>query len=165
MDMTHQEAQRLIQNDSDQALAPAQRKMLESHLATCSECREYAYSFRKMESVLRPLLQRQWNEHPIPFSIGLLTAKSNQKAPYDALLATRIATVSLMFIVFMVSAWQFMISRPRIDSPILASVPAIPVPSTSTRMTSTQAGLNDCHEISYRVHQNDTLASIALQFS
>jgi predicted anti-sigma-YlaC factor YlaD len=165
MDMTHQEAQRLIQNDSDRALAAAQRKMLESHLATCNECREYAHSVRKMESILRPLLQRQWNEDPIPLSIGLLTSKSNQKAPYGALLATRIAAVSVMFIVFMVSTWQFMISRPRIDSPILASVPAIPVPSTSTRMTSTQAGLNNCHEISYRAHQDDTLASIALQFS
>jgi hypothetical protein len=114
-----------------------------------------------MESVLRPLLQQQWRQRPVPLSVGMLVSRESRTTE-GMMLATRIAAVSVMFIAFMFSALQFTVTGNGAASPVLANVPSMPIPSTSTQLTSTEIG---CGSISYLVQKNDTLASIASQFS
>ncbi len=165
MPITHAEAHRLLHFASDEPLKAFQKQILVSHLESCTQCQEYAKSIQKMESILHPLLQRQWNQHPVPFSVEQLLSRGNPKISDRTLLATRIAAVSVMFMVFMFSAWQFMVAKPGGSGPVLASVPPIPIPSTSTtQFISTQTQTRSCEELGYVVQQNDTLEYIAIRF-
>lgn len=165
MQITHQEARRLIQLEADEALPGSQKQTLDSHLRVCAECQQYANSLRRMESLLQPLMQRQWNRQPAPLSIAALASSVNQRAPAGMILATRIAVVSVMFVAFMISLWQFTLSNPSRAQPVLASIPPMPIPSTSTQLVSTITQSNTCKETIYSVGEHDTLASIAAQFS
>lgn len=166
MVITHKEARRLIHFASDGTLKVDQQEILESHLASCAECRNYADSIRKMESSLHVLLRRQWTQPPIPLSIETLLSGQNSKWPNSSiLLATRIATVAVMFVVFVFSAWQFAFSKTSVDGSVPASVPSIPIPSTSTQLVSTRTQTQTCEDARYVVQADDTLASIAFRFS
>jgi LysM repeat protein len=165
MQITHEEARRLIHFASDETLKTYQKEMLDSHLASCRECQEYAESTKNMESVLRPLLQKQWNRQPPPLSMDALLLRQDSRLSKSMLLATRIAAVGVMFVVFMFSAWQFALSKPSMAGSLLASVPPIPIPSTSTQLVSTKMQSKACDQITYIVKENDTLVSIAAKFS
>ena len=165
MPITHTEAQRLLNFASDKTLKDDQKRILDSHLESCIQCQEYATSIEKMESILHPLLQRQWNQQPILLSVDRLLSRGNSKLLDGKLLATRIAAVSVMFMVFMFSAWQFMVAKPGGSGPVLASVPPMPIPSTSTtQFISTKTQTRSCEELGYIVQGHDTLESIAIRF-
>jgi len=165
MPITHAEAHKLLHFASDETLKAYQKQILDSHLESCAQCQEYAKSIQKMESVLDPLLQRQWNQHPIPLSVDQLLFRGNPKYLEGKLLATRITAISVMFMVFMFSAWQFMLAKPGASGPVLASVPPIPIPSTSTtQFISTKTQTRSCEELGYVVQGHDTLESIAIRF-
>jgi LysM repeat protein len=165
MPVTHEEARSLIHLDLDGGLRTSQKQMLDSHLAVCSECQRYANSMRKMETGLRPLLQRQWNRQPDPLSMSVIDSSVKFKISDGMILATRIAAVGVMFIVFMFSAWQFTFARLSEPRPVLASVPPIPIPSTSTQFVGTVTQTQSCEELRYIVEKKDTLASITDKFS
>jgi LysM domain len=165
MPITHAEAQRLLNLASDKTLKDYQKQILDSHLESCTQCQEYTTSIEKMESVLQPLLQRQWNQQLTPLSVDQLLSRGNPKIVNITLLATRIAALSVMFIVFMFSAWQFMSAKPGVSGPVLASVPPLPIPSTSTQQfISTKTQTRSCEELGYVVQQHETLESIAIRF-
>lgn len=138
--------------------------MLAEHLASCAACQQYADSLSKMESVLRPLLQRQWTQQPVPFPMGAIISRESVKNSNLMILTTRIAAIGVMFMIFVFSAWQLTISRTSSASPIQANVPLIPIPSTSTQLVATNTENGACEETVYVVQENDTLASIAARF-
>ena len=162
MQITHQEARTWVQLNSDSGLNAVQKQMLDSHLNVCVECRNYAQSIHRMEATLRPLLQRQWNQQAIPLPIGALVSRGHSRTSENMILATRIAAAGVMFIAFLFSVLQFTIFAPPGASPVLSSVPSMPIPSTSTQWVSTESR---CGNVSYVVRKNDTLASIASQYS
>jgi LysM repeat protein len=166
MQITHEEAQNLIQLDLDRGLTFQQKNILDAHLLSCANCQKYAKGLRDMESILRPLLQRQWTRQPIPLPINILASKS-KAVPLDRkFLATRIAAVTVMFVVFMFSAWQFSTSRPSGWEPAAANkVPPVPTPVTSAQVVITRTQTQACEETSYVVAKNDTLPAIALRFA
>ena len=165
MPITHAQAHSLLHFAADETLKDDQKQILDSHLASCPQCQEYAKSIRNMESILQPLLQRQWNRQPTPLSVDILLSKGTFKISEGKLLATRIAALSVMFIAFMFGAWQFILTKPGTSGPVLASVPPIPIPSTSTtQFISTKTQTRSCEELGYVVQQHDTLESIALRF-
>jgi LysM repeat protein len=161
--MTHQEAHTLIHLSLDGSLNMQQKRMLDVHLASCPQCQQYANSMRSMESILRPLLQRQWTQQAVPLPIGALISRSQTKTSDSMVLATRIAAIGVMFMIFVFSAWQFTVSRPG-TNPMQANVPLIPVPSTSTQLVATNTQNGACYETTYVVQENDTLASIGVKF-
>lgn len=163
--LTHTEAHSLIHLAADGALTIDQQKVLKEHVESCLECRRYAQSIGNVEAFLHQLLQRQWNRQPIPLAIGLLISKSSHKAADEMLFVTRIAALSVVFMLFVFSAWQFTISKSSISAPAQANVPLIPVPSTSTHLTATNTLGQPCEQTTYVVQENDTLASIALRFA
>lgn len=164
MQITHQEARRWIQIDSDGGLRASEKAVLEAHLILCADCRKYAHSMKRMEIVLRPLLKRQWNQQPTPLSITLLQSRSQTRGSDSMILATRIAAISVMFLAFLFSAWQLSASSSNVSAPALASGPAFPpVAFTSTQRITATTG--SCTETIYVVQENDTLAHIAFRFA
>lgn len=161
MQITHEQARTWIHLASDESLNIDQKQMLRLHLDLCGDCRKYADGIQNMESLLRPLLQRQWNQQPVPLSIGGLISRGHSRTPDARVMATRIAAMCIMFLTFVFSAWQFSSLGSRSSSPGLANVPSMPMP-LATSLTSTQTV---CGSILYVVGKNDTLASIASQFS
>jgi LysM repeat protein len=163
MQITHEEARRLIQFNVDDTLNPQEKTVLSTHLQMCFGCRVYAEEINELESTLVPLMKRQWNRRPIPLSITTLKAKRNIKLFSKNILAIRKAIISFIFVAFAVSMWQFMDSGQQLPglSPIIVS----PLPTPSIESTSTTISSKNCEHIRYIVQANDTLSSIADQFS
>jgi predicted anti-sigma-YlaC factor YlaD len=155
--MTHEEARKLIHLSLDGSLNNQQKRMLDQHLASCQECRQHANSLHKMESILRPFLRRQWTEQPVPVLMDMLVSQSSIRNSNSMMLATRIAAIGVMFMVFVFSAWQFTLSRPSAGPSIPAAIPLIPVPSTSTQLVATRTQNGTCEQTTYVVR-------IALKF-
>lgn len=165
MQITHEEAHKLIQFEADGELKLQQRNMLASHLQECATCQQYADSIETMESILRPMLHRIWDQEHRPLPLRMLMAKENSSVSERLLMATRIAALAVAFLAFFAGAWNFTLSSRRTPTPFLQSVPVIPTPFISTMTVGTQTGFENCTMISYAVEDNDTLAGIADQFS
>src|SRR5689334_1433246 len=100
MQITHDEARKLIQFSADQALQPQEKNTLQLHLKDCDECRSFANDIREVEILLIPVMKRQWSLQPSPLPIELLTEKRNIKWRTNILLTTRTALISLVFFAF-----------------------------------------------------------------
>ena len=161
MQVTHEEARRLIQFHTDRSLPATEIDRLSSHLKNCSACYAYAEEIRQVEDILRPVMKRHWDRRPTPLSISALTSK-NPKRPLSIGLTTRTALISLVFVAFLFSAWQFIIP----GTPTSGQLPegVLLIPSASTQSTSTVSVFESCEEMPYIVQKTDTLASIADQF-
>lgn len=164
MQITHEEAHKLIQFRADGALKLHERHLLASHLETCADCQQYATGIGKVETVLRPLLGRQWNSEHLPLSIELLRRKE-RSASERMLVASRVAAFAVVFVAFFFGAWNFTVYSHRSPAPFEPGVPLIPTPFTSTVTAGTEVSFKSCAMIPYVVQPNDTLARIAYQFS
>lgn len=165
MQISHEEAHRLIQFHIDGELKTPQSNLLTSHLRECAKCQQYAATIEKMESVLRPLLHRNWDRDPLPLSISMLLEKDKYRASDRIVVATRIAALAVVFLAFFASAWNFASTSRQTPTPLLQNVPVIPTPFTSTMTVGTEIGFENCTMLSYLIQKNDTLASIASQFA
>ena len=139
--------------------------LLSTHLNNCIECAAYANEISEVTSILPPMLKRQWDVQPIPLSIAALTGR-NEKIKSNNSLTMRTASVSLVMMLLFFSVWQFVVSGSSGTIQIPASIPPAPTPSSVlVKSTSTQRTLEGCEIVPYVVQENDTLASIASQFS
>src|SRR5574341_370571 len=163
MEITHEEARKLIQHNADEALNQNQRITLQSHLDSCANCRAYATKLRETENTLRRLMHRQWDLHPTPLSMNVLASKRNFTRELGILLTTRKALVSIAIMVFIFGLWQFRLTDSKIPGEAQLSI--LPVPTPSAQLTRTKIMLQNCEEIRYKVQEHDTLESIADQFS
>lgn len=163
MFITHEEARKLIQFEADESLRLNLKNMLLSHLEDCAECRTYADSLRRMESVLKPMMKRQWTQPHLPLPVGALLSNGTPRKPSSMVLATRISVVGMIAIAFLFSVWQFTVSIGPTPGPVSASAPPIPTPST--QLTGTGTTSQTCTQTRYIVQENDTLESIAFRFA
>jgi hypothetical protein len=163
MQIGHEEARKLIQFSLEQTLETHEKSKLQTHLDTCESCRAYAEDLAEVESVLIPLMERQWNFQPTPLSIRSISEKRISKLDNSMILATRTAMISIIFVAFIFSIWQFTQSGKQTSDKMPVGVP--PVPTPSMHSTSTKIVFRNCEEITYQVRENDTLEKIAHQFS
>jgi LysM domain-containing protein len=165
MPITHEEAHELIQFRLDKVLAPQEKNMLQVHLNDCVECRAFADEIRGLENLLVPVMTKQWAIQPIPLSIESVTnkRKRNSQLQTSIILVTRTAMISIVFAAFVFSTWQFTQSGNPTFNP--KSVNGLPIPTPSGQSTSTKISFQNCAEATYQVQENDTLESIASQFS
>ena len=162
MQITHEEALRLIQFNADRALSVEKEAILDQHLRTCAECRTYAKQFSKMEVALLNVMRKQWNLRPIPLAIDKLTEKKNSRKIPGTLMLTRSTVIGIAFLTFIFIGWQFAIT----NNPLNGSLPVLPViPTPSIFYTATSYTLQDCVKVPYHVQESDTLQSIADHFS
>jgi len=165
MSITHEQAQRLIQLNMDQKLSREESAKLSAHLCGCGECMAYASEIKEVADMLPPLLRRQWNVQPVRLSIPALAGK-NEKPQSNPLLTMRTAAVSLAVMALFFSAWQFLLSSQSPPGRVSSAIPPVPTPSSpSLQMISTQLTLEGCAIMSYTVQEQDTLSSLAEQFS
>ncbi|HLO18704.1 MAG TPA: LysM peptidoglycan-binding domain-containing protein [Anaerolineales bacterium] len=162
MQITHEEAQRLIQFNADNALGSNEKNLLVAHLQECISCRVYAQDIKEVESILLPLMKRQWNLQPVPLSGNTLTTKRNSAIQARMALVTRTAMIGVVLLGFIFSVWQFTLSNRQLPSSLVG---VLPVPTPSTQSTSTEINLQNCEELFYQVKESDTLESIAARFS
>lgn len=163
MQITHEEARKLIQFGLDQMLKPQEKNMLQIHLEDCIECRTFFGDLKEVDNLLLPTMLRQWNLQPTPLSIGALINKRQSRLQSNIILTTRMAIISIIFAAFIFSAWQFTQSGKQTSNPLPVGV--LPVPTPSSQSTSTEISFQNCGAMSYQVQENDTLESIAAQFS
>jgi LysM repeat protein len=163
MSITHDEARRLIQFKADEELKEFDKNLLETHIRSCPECQSYEADLNDLESTLRPLLRRKWNQSPLPYSTTSLVARISKKSAQNIFVATRIAAMGLICIAFLFNIWQF--TRPGGQGSIQpsANIPLIPTPSQQS--TQIKMTYPKCEPIVYVVQQEDTLGSIASRFS
>jgi len=161
MPITHAEAHRLIQFDADDVLNAAQKRALAAHLEDCPECRSYSEDIRELEIILLPAMQKHWSLQPLPLSITTLVTKSASKVQASLILTTRRAAVATVLIAFVFGAWQFALANMQGSGHLPLIVAPVPTPSTQ----STRTKIVNCTEIFYKVREDDTLESIASQFS
>lgn len=161
--MTHDEARKLIQLNADEALSEQEMSRLSAHLGECLECRTYAEEIKEVESILAPLMKRQWSLQSIPYPVVSFPIRKNIKTWMSALLATRRAAIGVVLLAFVFSAWQFALSE-RQGTTVLP-VGVLPVPTPSTQSTNTLSTSQSCEETRYVVREGDTLEGIAHQFA
>ena len=163
MAITHAKARKLINFSADKGLTTIEKALLSTHLDTCAECRIYSAEIADIERLLLPLMKKQWDLQPAPLSVGTLKAQSETKLSANTTVTIRRVMVSLVFALFMLSAWQFALS----GNPLLGQSTAInlPVQTPSIQSTSTEIDFENCATMLYTVQANDTLASIAERFS
>ena len=165
MQITHEQARKLIQFSLDGVLQTAERAMLSAHLQECLDCRDYANELKEVEANLLPVMKKQWKARPIPLSIPLLVQSKTSIINTSKLLTMRNAVLSLIFVAFFFSAWKFVASGLSASGQSPLVVPLVPTPSTqSARSTNTASSPENCEMLVYRVQPNDTLASLASHF-
>jgi hypothetical protein len=116
-----------------------------------------------VETLLLPVMRKHWNLQPAPLSIAALIKNKNSRWRSSILLTTRTALISIVFAMFVFSAWQFARSGSQTSRSMPISL--LPIPTPSGQSTSTMISLQNCEETMYPVQENDTLESIALRFS
>jgi hypothetical protein len=163
MQITHQEARRLIHFHSDDALKAQEKSMLLAHLTACPECRIYAEEIKEVEIMLVPVMKKHWDARPIPLSIHELKAKRISSTRSGNLLTIRMALMSFVLAALIFSTWQF--TRTGLPSDEEPSLAFAPLPTPSVERTSTAISSDDCGVIQYTIQPGDTLESIAQQFS
>ena len=163
MQITHQEARRLIQFHSDGALNSQEKVVLFAHLKACSECSTYAEEINEVENLLPSIMKRQWDLRPLPFSMDAIHARGKSKAITNNILTIRTAIITVIFAVFTFTAWRFTLSGNQKGNQIPLGIP--PAPTPSAQSTSTRIMSENCEFGFYTIQPNDTLTSIAHQFS
>src|ERR1044071_5362109 len=100
MQITHEEAHKLIQFSIEQVLIPQEKNALRAHLESCVECRAYAEEIKEVESILVPLMKRQWSLQAAPLSIPALVQRKSLNWQTNMMLATRTVMISIVFAAF-----------------------------------------------------------------
>ncbi len=175
-EITHQEAQRLLQSAADQTLGADDKSALDAHLATCQACSNYANNLTALEADLRRVLHAQLDNQYPNLDLQAITSPATHFtwtslfSPTHAMgKATIIATLLLgYFIISNLFGGQLSISESKTPT-------IIPTPNDSTLVfttsptpssPSTLIGLTTqgCENIIYVIQVDDTLKEIALQF-
>lgn len=163
MQITHEEARKLIQIKLDHALHDDKRNILDRHLESCMDCRKYASSLEEVEFHLLSLMHRKWDLKPIPHPRGTVRSRRPFKIPAQVILITRMIAMGMICIAFLFNIWQSVQSGIQDGGQPSVGVP--PVPTPSMHSTSTDIGYRECEKTLYTVQENDTLETIAHQFS
>ncbi len=163
MSITHKQARELLQFNLDGVLQAAEKARLSAHLQDCIDCKAYARELKEVEAILVPVLKRQWNRTAFPLSIDALLQRKSAKVKANTSLSMRRTVVGVAVLAIFFSVWQFVV----LGSPAFSQLPAraFTAPTPSLELTSTEIALKDCQWTLYVVQPDDTLASVAAQFS
>ncbi|MBI5944356.1 MAG: LysM peptidoglycan-binding domain-containing protein [Chloroflexi bacterium] len=161
--ISHEDACRLISMSADQVLDSDKNSILMAHLVNCEDCRSYANEVNEVEIVLRKLGQKFSPRHA-PLDAAQILSRSKKADPSSAPSFTFAKLGMMVFIVFTAAivSWQF--STRNTVSPT-AIYTAVPIPTPSTYLTSTNSILPNCEFTPYQIQEGDTLDSISEQFS
>ena len=160
MQITHDEARRMIEYDSERALNSEKQKTLTAHLQECEACRLHAVEMKEVENVLRGVMQKHWHQHPLPLSMDSIKIHAkNVNSPF----AWRMSLASIVMVTFLFLIWGF--KNTALNSSHQTPLGILPVPTPSVQLTMASAISTGCDSVIYEVQEFDTLEDIADQFS
>ena len=173
-ELTHQEAQRLLQSAADQKLGGDVKSALDAHLEQCVECRGYEKDLTALESGLRKVLHAQLDSQHPSLDLQAITNPAYSTwtsvfSPAHALGKVTIVTTLLLgyFIISNLFGGQLpitgnetptMVPTPNDSTLVFITSPTPSSPSTLIRL------MQGCEFINYIVGADDMLENIALQF-
>ena len=163
MQITHTEAQQLIQYDLDRALNSEKQKTLLAHLQECDACRAYADGMHNMENALNQVMHKQWNHHPLPLSMDSIRPQNILQKSTHSLFGLRTALVSILLVAFSFLIWQLTTTVYNSTEQVPSSILSVPTPSIQLSTASFESP--KCAWSLHKVEPSDTLESIALQYS
>ena len=163
MQISHADAQQLIQYDLDRALNSEKQKTLFAHLQDCDECRAYADRMFNIEKILNQVMNKKWQHHPLPLSLDSIRPQSGLRKYTHSLFGLRTALISVVLVAFSFLIWQLRTTMNDSRGPIALSLAPVPTPSTQLSTASLES--LQCEWSLYEVDRLDTLESIALKYS
>lgn len=163
MPITHTEAHKLIQYGLDQALGPEKQKSLSVHLDACEGCRRYTIEMHNLENQLRHVRDKQWSHTPLPLSIDPIKTQINlPKRPLN-LFPLRTVLVSIVLVGFSFFIWQLASTMYQPSGQTSSTI--LPIPTPSIDLSTPSLASTTCEWTLYTVKTQDTLDSIAFQYS
>ena len=159
MQITHSEARWLIEYDSDRALNLEKQRALTAHLQECKACRLHAVEMNDVENVLRSVMQKHWNQRPLPLSLDSIKIQAKNG---KSLWAWQMSLASIAIVTFLFLIWGFKITA--FNSSDQTPLGSLPVPTPSVQLTTASAISTRCGSVIYEVQEFDTLEDIADQF-
>lgn len=163
MQISHEEARRLIHFKADNGLNSLHEEALDSHLQVCVECKKYSEMIKDTEVVLQQTLRKHWNIHPLPLQVDAIYARISSGGIGSIILAIRKTAIGIAVATFVLFIWQSMNIR-ELSSQQTPQGMVLLAPTPLTH-TATDALQSECNEIRYIVQPGDTLDGIARQFS
>ena len=164
MQITHEDAHKLIHFKSDKELNSNNEEALDAHLKNCAACRVYSDEIKETETILQQTMRKHWGLRPLPLRMEAIGVNVSSKRNPITLLSTRTALIGIGFVMFTFFAWQSLTTNNTTGQQIpISALPLIPTPSS--QFTATDIIRENCKEIRYIVREGDTLENIALQFS
>lgn len=176
-EITHQKARSLIQAAADQVLQPEEKIALDTHLAWCQACVNYATNLSALEVNLRKSFHTTWdNQHVPSLDLQAIINPSLKKFFWNNLFGqtsamAKATIVAALLVGYFVIANLLGIQTPIVNEETATILPtpnefasaysASPTPSAPVSLTG--ATSQSCETVTYRVQKNDTLASIAYQ--
>ena len=159
MNLSHAQAQKLIQARADSQLDPTQLTALETHLTQCKDCQRKFEQLQVLETEIRTGLQARWPEKP--YDAGRVNSilhqiRSQQQKQTRRILSNLLRTLAWIggaALFISILAWGIYVLRPN-DSSAPGILPEdtqttqtanIPTPAptivTSQQLTATEANL------------------------
>jgi len=159
MQITHDEARWLMEYDSDHALNLEKQRALTTHLQECEACRLHAVEMNNVENILRDVMQKHWNQHPLPLSMDSINIRTKGT---NSLLAWRVSLASIAMVTFFFLIGGFKMTAFNSSDP--TPLGNLSVPTPSVQLTTASAVSTQCDSVIYVVQEFDTLDDIADQF-
>ena len=159
MQITHDEARWLIEYDSDRALNSEKQRALTTHLQECEACRLRAVEMNNVENILRDVMQKRWNQPPLPLSVDSIKIHTKN---VNSVFTWRVSLASVAMVTFLFLLWGFKITA--FNSSESLPLGSLPVPTPSFQLTTASAISTRCDSVIYEVQEFDTLDSVADHF-
>lgn len=163
MQITHAEAHNLIQLNLDRALNTEKQRLLSTHLQECKTCRAYADRMVNVETMLRQMMNKQWDQPPLPLSLDSLRSQNFIQKRANSLFGLRTVLASTILVAFAFFMWQLTTTVYRSSEQFPSSV--LPVPTPSSQFGTASLESSQCEWSLHKVETFDTLESIAFQYS
>src|SRR5919106_807609 len=129
MQITHVEAHKLIQLNLDRTLNTEKQRVLSTHLQECENCRAYADGMLNVETMLREVMNKQWNQPPLPLSLDSLRSQNIIQKGANSLFGLRTALASMILVAFAFFIWQLTTTVYHSSEKIPSSALPVPTPS------------------------------------
>ena len=162
MQITHAEAHKLIQLNLDRTLNIEKQRLLSAHLQECETCRAYAHGLLNVETMLRQVMNKQWNRAPLPLSLDSIRPQNILQKSANAIFGLRTALASMVLVAFAFFIWQLTTGY---DSSGQIPSNVLPVPTPSNQFSTASLELPQCEWNLHKVGAFDTLDSISRQYS
>lgn len=159
MQVSHQEAQALIQYSLDSVLDADNKNKLSVHLQTCTECAKFKNEMIKLERSLHAHADKYGKVTYTSLPINIFIRKVNSKNFW----VQQLTMTSVVFMIIFVSVWQFT----QVSEMPIENIPHFvsPIPTPAIHMTNTSVFSQDCKSVNYIIQEGDSLESISIQFN